>query len=357
MTGVDPKAILSGLLDADADAAGQLPAALPSLDRRVEIYLRAIHGPGHQISEQERTSARARLLEEMTNSLLNAADAAPASAAAPNSLRVVWSGAAASIAGIAQRLRGALADGVRPSLVDSWFSLARPHAIAVPSAALLILACSWAGAWLYTAQSLSRQFAMLAADKARAGYAIDCGQTSWGGSALRVELHCKNQTITVASAEARYVLTANAIVATARLLDPDTMTARIQGPLAITDASRKTLATASGDLHLDRNGNASGTLDVIATADELERFSAFVGGARARSEIGQVAAAHSGPLTDDGSQTGSAAAEVTQPAKQLRATVPVSVVNDGISIGSIAIGRLPRLIGESSDTENGGNSQ
>jgi hypothetical protein len=242
---------LLGLEPEDAAAANNGTSAvpqLPTLDERVEMFLRAIHGPGRAFSIEERSVTRRRLLDAMVDDLPGAmVSDVPALAeeltefqSAP---RASASSDSAPIRPVLESVKQNLQRGLELGIGLLRDAVLAPFAL-IPAAggmrlaaaslvALVVVSAGWSGAWLYSARSIERIFAAWIGSEAAAGRAYGCGSRSVGGYPFRIEVRCIAPQMKVNIAQAAYVLKAKEIVSTAQVLQPGTLTADIVGPLVV----------------------------------------------------------------------------------------------------------------------------
>ncbi len=235
------------------------PTALPSLDERVDIFLRAIHGPGRVFTAAERTAARDRILEAMAANL----EADPAvnptveqrERSAGSQARSAHHDARApqtSSTGISVRagvsrlseLREAVSSLVGQVVRDVLFpfsaglNIARSRAVAVAATLVIALGASWAGLWLYQARTLEARLAAWTAREADAGRSYGCANKALGGSPIRIEIMCIEPRVVTKVGQATYVLGAKRLVAAARIGRPNDLQAELVGPLALAEPGR-----------------------------------------------------------------------------------------------------------------------
>jgi tetratricopeptide (TPR) repeat protein len=135
---------------ADADKT----ALLPTLDQRTDMFLRAVHGPGHPIRAELRAAARERLLGAMAADLADES-ADPALAPVDSAEFRAPSDASAgprapSFTGGLSRLWGSLLQYGQEGLsaASEVFTLRGLRMAAVPLVALLIAGSVWTTAWI-----------------------------------------------------------------------------------------------------------------------------------------------------------------------------------------------------------------
>ena len=229
---------MNDLLEEDdkSSAKSKLSASsLPTIDQRVDLYLRAVHG-SKTVTAAERKAARARILDGMAAELsgealeeFEAAPAAPSRARAPGP------------SGFSQTLKRAgeaLRDGLFFPLIGSTSG---PRLVALSCAALLVAGGAWTATWFYAARNAEMAVASLIASEAKAGRNYSCGSQKVGGFPLRVEISCTGFKATIAASEqSTLTVNATALRATASLLAPGTLTTTMTGPVSVAESQQAT---------------------------------------------------------------------------------------------------------------------
>jgi tetratricopeptide (TPR) repeat protein len=148
---------LMALLEPDLEDSDRTPVEagqaerLPSLDERIDMFLRAVHGPEAEFTAEERSAARERILAAMAVDLAETTmGAAPGrNAAAPEA-----PGLAAEVAGRAaagwSEIRSKLVQGFLQlvSPAGEVFAMRAVRMAAVPLLALLVVGSIWTGTWI-----------------------------------------------------------------------------------------------------------------------------------------------------------------------------------------------------------------
>jgi hypothetical protein len=138
--------------DAVVSSGGDAALPLPSLDQRVDMYLRAVYGPDHPVSAEQRAAVRTRLIEAMAEDLadetIGPAPTMPADPAAPQTHRSqsIARSAASAATGLAQLWEALLQrcrDFLQPAFTMRGLGMA-----AVPLVALLIAGSVWTTGWI-----------------------------------------------------------------------------------------------------------------------------------------------------------------------------------------------------------------
>ena len=185
----DNKQALMAILapdDADSAATQAVTPSLPSLDERVDLFLRAMHG-SQTANAQERASARLRIIDAMADNLAGGPgtvrkfdnaptamlNAAKASSNSPRTLADLW-----------DTLREAL-------LWPLTITAGQPMRLAAVScAALLVIGGGWTATWFYAVHRTEAVIASWIDQEAKAGRDYSCGSRSVGGYPLHVEIQC-----------------------------------------------------------------------------------------------------------------------------------------------------------------------
>ncbi len=209
--------------------------ALPSLDQRVELFLRAMHGSS-DVSAQERLAARRRILDAMADDLV------------PNSVtqveqrhetvaRVTPVRTATRTAAGGSNMLASAWDMLREALL--WpltLSAGQPMRLAgVACAALLVVGGGWTGAWFYVAHKTETAIASLIDSEAKAGRVYNCGSRSVGGFPMHVEVDCTALRAQLAmSDQTTLLIDAKSLRSVASILSPNTIITEISGPVSVT---------------------------------------------------------------------------------------------------------------------------
>ena len=186
------KALMEVLAPEDDGPAGSAhhadAPALPSLDQRVDLFLRAMHGSS-DFSAQERAAARLRILDAMADDLVPGSSAqgqyeTVARVAPARDHDKGRIGGSTMLAGAWEVLREAL-------LFPLTLSAGQPmRLVGAACAVLLVVGGGWTGAWFYVAHKTETAIASLIDSEAKAGRVYNCGSRSVGGFPLHVEVDC-----------------------------------------------------------------------------------------------------------------------------------------------------------------------
>lgn len=140
-----------GLLASDRDEAEQTAAApaepLPNVDVRTEMFLRAAHGPQAEHTAEQRSAARARILDAMAADLAErTAGLAPQQSTVHSAARRSADVTARASAGWAE-IRGKVAESLMKLFAPAGevFAMRAVRMAAVPLLALLVVGSVWTG--------------------------------------------------------------------------------------------------------------------------------------------------------------------------------------------------------------------
>ncbi len=230
------KALLEVLAPEDDESVGtqHQANALPNLDQRVELFLRAVHGSS-DVSAQLRQAARHRILDVMADDLV------PESAAQPEQVRetvarVAPVRAATKAAGGSNLLSSAW-DVLREALLfPLTITGGQPmRLVGAACAVLLIVGGGWTGAWFYVAHKTETAIASLIDSEAKAGRVYNCGSRSVGGFPLHVEVDCTALRAQLAISDRTTLqIDAKSLRSVASILSPNTIITEISGPVSVT---------------------------------------------------------------------------------------------------------------------------
>jgi hypothetical protein len=245
MANADFKKVVSELLDegdgkraATGKRAASSTDALPTIDQRVDLYLRAVHG-GEAATEAQRSAARARILDSMAADLAGESlQEAPSAATPAVSVRAVRQHPSAFSEAL-RRAAEALRDGLLFPLMGTSLAGQPARVFALSCAAILVIGGGWTATWFYAARSAETAVAAWIDSEAEAGRNYSCGSRKVGGFPTRVEISCTGFQATVAASE-QSTLTVNAtsVRAVASLLSPSTLTTDITGPVTVAQSQQ-----------------------------------------------------------------------------------------------------------------------
>jgi hypothetical protein len=229
------KALMEVLAPEDDGPAGSAhhadAPALPSLDQRVDLFLRAMHGP-RVFSAQERAAARLRILDAMADDLVPGSSAQSietVARVAPARTTTRAASGSTMLAGAWEVLREAL-------LFPLTLSAGQPmRLVGAACAVLLVAGGGWTGAWFYVAHKTDTAIASLIDSEAKAGRVYNCGSRSVGGFPLHVEVDCTALRAQLAmSDQTTLTVDAKSLRSVASILSPNTIVTEINGPVSVT---------------------------------------------------------------------------------------------------------------------------
>jgi hypothetical protein len=208
--------------DVHSFAAG----SLPTLNARVEMYLRAMHDC--DAGAQNHTDARDRILAAMATDLENDA----------GRTGMGWGAALLDKAtGFFNRARKASPSAfrrtaaVRPSL-----PIQRIGVFAAMTAALLI--CCWNGALFYALHSLNTTIAGLRVWEGKSGRQYSCTSEGAGGYPFRVVMMCADPKATIVTEGGTFIVQAKELQLVADVFNPSVIVSRIKGPVSFAELGR-----------------------------------------------------------------------------------------------------------------------
>lgn len=195
---------------------------LPSIEDRAELLLRALHGE-RSYTPAENAAARQQILSQMAENIF--ADAAETKVT--TNARRSW------VSDFLEIVRDAF---VAPFMVGSfgWGQLA-----AASIALCALVGAGWSGAWYYTARSANSEIAAWLDGEAKAGRAYSCASQTTTGFPFRIGIRCEQPKIVFAIAQSTFVIQAKAIDAHVELLHPRALTAKLAGPVSVSDTKAK----------------------------------------------------------------------------------------------------------------------
>lgn len=250
----------------DAAYSSSKYEGLPTLDERVELYLRAIHGSELEFSDSERAMARMRILDaaaanltgDISASRYDDTETINAEANSRSQKRAMWR----------ELVTGLLETLLLPIALAS----APPARLAVASLGVVLLAgAGWAGAWLYGARSAETAIASWVDGEAKAGRAYHCGSHSVGGFPSHIEIRC-----TEASAQfaAGATVDAKVVQATASILRPGVLDVEISGPVSISDRGQPLFLANWTSGHVRVAGQPSKPERITIAVDNAQFYAA-----------------------------------------------------------------------------------
>ncbi len=219
---LEPEDGVSSEMDVRAFAAG----SLPTLNARVEMYLRAMHDGG--AGAQNHTDARDRILAAMATDLENDAGRSG----------MGWGAAFLDkVTGFFNRARKASHPAFRrTAAVRPSRSLQRIGVFAAMTAALLI--CCWSGAWFYALYSLNTTIAGWRVWEGKSGRQHSCNSEGAGGYPFRVEMMCADPKATIVTEGSTFIVQAKELEFVADVFNPSVIVSRIKGPVSFAELDR-----------------------------------------------------------------------------------------------------------------------
>jgi hypothetical protein len=277
---VSKLALMAVLAPEDDDSQSAAAAAgvqsLPSLDERVDLFLRAMHGT-RAASAQERASARLRILDAMAADLAGESDSyleqniKDVSVAAPTR-----AAAKATVSGsdILARFADALREALLWPLTVTIYAGQPMRLAAVSCAALLVVGGAWTATWFYAARTTETAIASWIDSEAKAGRDYSCGSRSTGGFPLRVEVSCTALQATVAmSDQSTLVVNAKSLRTAANILSPGTLVTNISGPVSVTSSSQSATFVGNWSLaQMTLHGQPASPSQVSVVLDNPEFY-------------------------------------------------------------------------------------
>jgi len=344
--------ILLDLLGPDPAESEALPA-LPNVDQRAEMFLRAIGGE-REFTPAEHALARERILDEMAASLLDVApegeqhDASRATSQVPAGLQAGRADPANSVLARFQSASKRVLENLARDLLYPFVSGATLRSTqlryAAPLALLVIAGGAWTGAWFYAAHTVEKGFDVAAELNARNGVTYACASRTTGGFPFAVEFHCAAPAGTVVAQNRTFAIKAAEVLATASVLSPGSVRGEITGPVTITEGGQA-VAFADGELGFDQDGRLDGMLKFTTTPANLQRLAADLGNGDRRNadQVAQLAPTYLRLPSD--TDNASPAKDEPDFGGQPIVDVPLRLSAGAVSIGTLPIGRLPSLFG------------
>jgi hypothetical protein len=219
---LEPEDGVSSETDVQAFAAG----SPPTLNARVEMYLRAMHDSG--AGAQNHTDARDRILAAMATDLENDAGRSG----------MGWGAAFIDEAtGFFDRARKASHPAFRrTAAVRPSRSLQRTGVFAAMTAALLV--CCWSGAWFYALHSLNTTIAGWRVWEGKSGRQYSCNSEDAGGYPFRVVMMCADPKATIVTEGGTFIVQAKELQFVADVFNPSVIVSRIKGPVSFAELDR-----------------------------------------------------------------------------------------------------------------------
>ena len=219
---LEPEVGVSSEKDVQAFAAG----ALPTLNARVEMYLRAMHDG--DAGAQNHADARDRILAAMAADLEDDAGRSG----------MGWGAACLEkVTGFFNRARKASPSAFRrTAAVRPRLSIQRIGVFAAMTAALLIWC--WNGALYYALHSLNTTIAELRVWEAKSGRQYSCTSEGTGGYPFRVVMMCADPKATIITERGTFIIQAKELELAADVFNPSVIVSRIKGPVSFSELDR-----------------------------------------------------------------------------------------------------------------------
>jgi hypothetical protein len=232
---------------ADGSVSGQ---ALPSLDERVELFLRAVHGSRPSYTPEQRSSARHQLLKSMAADLA-VKPVADGLVSADQSISKI--AATENPIGTANKFQSGLQTiGSPGALVESAsrllgfiFGIGHSRFAFASIITLAFVGSGWTAAWFYAAHTAQATIDGWIKSEAQAGRIYECDSRDVGGFPLRVQFDCLVPKATLLAGESKLVVTAEKLIATAQVFRPKSVASEVVGPLSITIPDRRVKLSAN----------------------------------------------------------------------------------------------------------------
>jgi hypothetical protein len=215
----------SAPLDMEARAFAKEP--LPTLDARVEKYMRAMRDGDS--GAEDPAQARERILAAMATDLVNGSERN----------RDGWGPALIeNLTRRFNRARRPSRSGFRASAsVWSNRSVRRIGAFAASAAALLMVA--WSGAWVFTLHSLNTTVAEWREWEGKSGRQYSCATEGIGGSPLRVEMVCGDPKAAITTEHGKFTAEAKQLRVAVDLLHPSVIVSMVEGPVSFAELGQR----------------------------------------------------------------------------------------------------------------------
>jgi hypothetical protein len=225
MTEDNSERTLSAILALEAEGPRPSEAALPTLDVRVQMYLRATAGEGSKAEDSDR--ARDLILQAMAEDL--AEDPEP-DKTAPRSRGTDFP--------TTPLPRTRLLNGLqlRPAPLRMQY-FRRVATFAVPGAAALLVV-AWSGAWFYALHSFDTTLAEWRAWEGKSGRLYSCATEGFGGFPFKVEMTCGGPTASFTTEGGQYTATGKMLRVAVDLFRPREIISSLEGPVTFAQAGK-----------------------------------------------------------------------------------------------------------------------
>jgi hypothetical protein len=300
MTSVDSKQTLCALfapqVDDELGRQRDESDTLPTIERRVELYLRAVHG-ARPATEEQRADARRRILEAMAVDMANALETSTMARATVNQETQALSKATVNTSQ-SSRLVNILRDALIWPLLTPIGTGSPWRFAAISFATLVFAGVAWSAVWFYAARAAESVIASWVDSEAKSGRTYSCGSQGIGGFPVRIELSCVGLNVTLANA-AQPTLIVNELRTVVSPLAPHTLVTTINGPISVRSNQSATFVGdwSRAQLTLQSSPDSLGQVSLALDEPTFSRLSGdnkkpvLVGG---RLELGAVPAGISG---------------------------------------------------------------
>lgn len=247
MSDPDANRSLEALFALDEEAsAGQQEASrgatgpsLPTLDERIDLFLRGVHGSDRTFTPAERADARGRIVGAMAANLTEGLEdprlyRSPEISvdARERAFQPVQANTGARRARMQHRLRTIARNVLLDRLIRSAYSSAPRQFAAACLAVALLAGTAWSGAWIYASSRAQQAIAAWTDGEARAGRTYACQSHTTGGFPIQVEFTCTDPELTIAADKSTLVVNGKALRAFASILRPGILDLELTGPVS-----------------------------------------------------------------------------------------------------------------------------
>jgi hypothetical protein len=218
------KRTLLAILDLANEESQPSEAALPTLDARVQMYLRAMGKEGSTPEDTER--ARELILQAMAEDLVKG----------PESDETSQESQDTDIStNFLPPMRRLSARRLRPApLRIRHFQ--RFATFAASAAALLMM--TWSGAWFYALHSFKTTLAEWRTWEDKSGRLYSCTTEGFGGFPFKIEMTCGDPTANITTGSGHFTATATTLRVAVDLFHPQKITSKLEGPLTFAEANK-----------------------------------------------------------------------------------------------------------------------
>ena len=176
------------------DQAGPTEEAVPTVNERVELFLRAVHGSSREFTAHDRAVARSRILDAMADDpadKINELSGTPLKASPQRRKPARIFLTSLALAHQREPLRDHITRFLGPLFFPSGPAAGLQIRFVTASLAVIVLAgAGWTGTWFYGARTTEFAIAQWADREAQSGRTYKCGSQSLGGFPLQIEMHC-----------------------------------------------------------------------------------------------------------------------------------------------------------------------